>query len=188
VAHHMSKIESHLEIERKFLVAEADLSTAEGVTLTSVETTYLDVGAMSKIDPNLGEDDGQREIRVSKRTSSEGKVKYKTTSKVGGCTLVREESESEIDKDSYERAIQKFGKARMAKKRFKFKYLRKEFALDILDAPGIAVLEVELESENEPVVLPPFVIIKKEVTGDPNYYNVNIAKPLDRGTIREGLV
>lgn len=182
----MSKVESKLEIERKFLVNNADFTGIDGITLTKVETVYLDVEAMSKIDPHLGAEDGkEREIRVSKRTKPDGSVKYKSTSKVGGPVLVREEAEVEIDEESFNKAVEKFGKARMCKKRFTFEYLRKRFDLDILEGHDMAILEVELENENEPVVLPPFVLIRKEVTGDPDYYNVNLAKPLEHDKIKE---
>lgn len=186
----MSKIETHLEIERKFLVLEADLSEAENIRLNTVETVYLDVGAMSKIDPQLGTGFTDREIRVSKRTNQAGKTKYKTTTKTGGAQLVREEAEAEITEEDFNKAVESFGRAKLNKKRFKFDYLRREFCLDILDTggKGMAILEVELKNENEYVALPPFVLIKKEVTGDPEYYNVNIAKPLERGTIKKELV
>lgn len=187
MVHRMSKVESHLEIERKFLVNEADFSGVEGIRLTTVETVYLDVEAMSKIDPSLAEVGKEREIRVSKRVKDDGTIKYKSTSKTGGAALVREEAEVEIDEESFNQAVEKFGIARLTKKRFTFEYLRKRFDLDILD-DKLAVLEVELEHEREPVVLPPFVNIKREVTGDPDYYNANIAKPLENVKLKEELV
>ena len=39
---------------------------------------------------------------------------------------------------------------------------------------GLVVAEVELESENEPLKLPPWVL--REVTADPRYYNLNLAR------------
>lgn len=39
---------------------------------------------------------------------------------------------------------------------------------------GLVVAEVELEAEDAPLVLPPFV--GAEVTGDPRYYNSNLCK------------
>ena len=182
----MSDIKTHLEIERKFLVSEADLSEAENIKLVNVLTVYLDVEAMAEIDPELAED-SEREIRVSRREKQDGTVKYKTTTKTGGTSLVRQEAEAEITEEDFDKAVEKFGKARLTKKRFKFTYLRKEFALDIL-TDDLAVLEVELEHENEPVALPPFINLRGEVTGNPKYYNANIAKPLERGTIKKELV
>lgn len=38
---------------------------------------------------------------------------------------------------------------------------------------GLIVAEVELRSETQPITLPPFV--GEEVTGDPRYYNSNLA-------------
>ncbi len=47
--------------------------------------------------------------------------------------------------------------------------------VDCFDAPckGLVVAEIELKTEDEKFTLPPFV--GREVTGDPSYYNSNLA-------------
>ena len=50
--------------------------------------------------------------------------------------------------------------------------------IDMLEEDPIYMMEVELESEDEEVTLPPGITVIEEVTDDPNYYMASIAKRL----------
>jgi CYTH domain-containing protein len=175
----MGKVESKLEIERKFLVEEADLSTAEGVILVDIESIYLDMDKLSEVDKTLIDEKGRpREIRVTKEVT-DGLTEYWSISKVGEHALTREEATVKIDKADFEKAATKFGKSRITKKRFKFKYNRNTFEIDVFPEDSLLLMEVELKNEGQIFELPPFVLISREVTGEEAYYNANMAKPLD---------
>ena len=60
--------------------------------------------------------------------------------------------------------------------RFKVQHAGHEWEIDVFagDNAGLIVAEVELQSEHEPLSLPPWVGV--EVSADPRYYNVNLVK------------
>ena len=63
------------------------------------------------------------------------------------------------------------------KDRHCFVYDNQYFELDeFLGMDGLVVLEIELTEENDKVDLPPFLDVLREVTGDLNYTNHEIAK------------
>ena len=41
-----------------------------------------------------------------------------------------------------------------------------------------AIMEIELNNENEEIVVPPYIKVIKEVTSDENFKNYNLAKKL----------
>lgn len=173
-------MKNKMEIERKFLINEANLSKAENLRLFDIESTYLDTTLLTAHGANLGISfdnvDGPFEVRVS-RTKSADSLVYELVVKVGEKALSRDESIHEIDEAQYNKVVKAFGKSRVNKKRFKFEYLRNTFELDLFPDSSM-LLEIELDSESQLFVLPPFVSVVKEVTGDPKFYNSVIAKPL----------
>jgi CYTH domain-containing protein len=53
--------------------------------------------------------------------------------------------------------------------------------IDVFEQPpGLVLLEVELRSADEAVVLPEWLGDRREVTGDPRYYNASLA---ERGAV-----
>lgn len=170
------------EIERKFLVREAQLREAENVRLVETTSTYLDPYELNKYEvpgfPKIDEEVlDKTEMRVSKKDKADTTV-YEFIVKIGGPALSRDESIVEIDEELYDKIVTKFGQHTISKKRFKFDYLRKKWELDVFPDLRLIVMEIELEKEDEMVALPPFVTVVREVTGDPEYYNVNMAKRL----------
>lgn len=170
-------MDTSYEIERKFLVSDADLRDLS-LELTSITSTYLDTDKIFKIGSSLGlpsrPPSANYELRASKLISDES-TKFLLTSKVGPYSITRAESTCEIDASTYEDVVHRFGVSQIRKKRFKFTYLRKLFELDVYQEPELIMLEVELNSETELFAVPPFVSIIKEVTGDPMFYNKNIS-------------
>ena len=62
------------------------------------------------------------------------------------------------------------------KTRYKLHYAGQEWEIDVFagENAGLIVAEVELESEQQHIDLPPWVGV--EVSTDPRYYNVNLVK------------
>lgn len=58
--------------------------------------------------------------------------------------------------------------------------------LDIFKDLTLQVLEIEVPELTDEVVLPPFVKVIKEVTGDPAYSNYTLAKHIKDGTVPKG--
>lgn len=156
-----------IEIERWFLLSEIPDLSACGVPVQEVviEQMYL-------VSEDLGE-----EVRIRKRTQGDYSSYYRTHKKriSPGVANETEQAISAVDyldlqrlRDSARRVIKK--------RRFCFMYNYQYFELDVfLDPPGLCKLEIELTEENESIMLPPFLKVKKEVTGDPQYSNFGIA-------------
>jgi len=92
---------------------------------------------------------------------------------------VHKEKEKKISRYEYEQYLTKFDKNKIpiAKTRFIFKYCDQVFELDIFKGllKGLAVLEIELKDMNYGVKPPPFLHVIKEVTGDKQFSNFNLA-------------
>ena len=159
------------EIERKFLIKMPNI-----LTLTEnndckkiyISQTYLK---------------NHTRIRVLK---SKEKTKYIKTKKIKVSDLTRIEYESEITKEEYEEllALADTKRQTINKTRYKYPYKNKVFEIDIFDFwDDRAVVEIEIQSENEEFVLPPFLEIIKEVTHNPEYRNFAIAKKIPKEKI-----
>lgn len=165
-------IPKSLEIERKFLVEGlTDPLPIPHVTL-NVSQTYLE---------KLPDGTRPRIRMVSESGFPSPFVMYRTVKKrIGNSAMSKEETEEEIDSLTYSRLFANADPTRktVIKSRTYFVYSDQCFELDDFRIPydNLHELEIELLSESDPVDLPPFFRIIKEVTGDPNYSNNNIAK------------
>jgi len=91
--------------------------------------------------------------------------------------LVRSEYEYEIPLEDAEEMISNLCKKPIiSKTRYEIKHENHIWEIDIFyeDNKGLIIAEVELESENEKVILPPWV--KEEVTEEDKYYNSNLIR------------
>lgn len=153
-----------VEIERKFLISrptEEILSSHECVKSQIVQTY-------------LREDNSGIERRVRQR-GIDGKFSFYYTEKKETLPDVREEVEKRISKDEYLRYLTE-GVKTVRKDRYCFFYENQYFELDIYpDWNENAILEIELTKEGQEVKLPDWLFVKKEVTGQKEYANVNIA-------------
>jgi CYTH domain-containing protein/predicted ATPase len=163
VCHALGVPQSH-EIERKFLVASCDDMPVPFADL-DIEQTYLT------------SDDGA-ERRVRKRSQG-GEAVYYHTIKRRISKQRREEIERRITADEYALLMQQADPARRTihKTRRVFLYDGRMFEMDIYrdPRPGLCVIEIELDAEDEDVTLPPFVHIEREITGDKAYANAQLA-------------
>ena len=156
----------NLEIERKFLVKIPDLSNLNVKRKINILQTYL----------QNGENGSQRRVR---RITENDSVKYFYTEKIFYSPVVRNELESEISSDEYNRLISEklTGNASVEKCRICFDYENQLFEMDIYPfSDKFAVLELELENSGQNIFFPEYVDVVKEVTGVDEYSNVTLAK------------
>jgi CYTH domain-containing protein len=165
-----------LEIERKFLV-KFPTSWSELVELFD---DLVDVKRISQT--YLQHEINEPSPRVRKTVeglTGETETVYHFNRKKPVSAGVREEEEREISKKEYENYLKKPlpGKVEITKTRFVFNYNDQIFELDVFKGAlkGLAILEIELEDKDQPVELPPFLKVIKEVTEDKKYNNFELA-------------
>lgn len=153
------------EIERKFLVRIPDTDSLDVKRKLDITQTYL----------NNGENNTQRRVR---RISEDGNVRYIYTEKLFITAVTRREMEYEIDEPEYNRLIVQAREdyAPINKVRYCFDYRSQLFELDIYPfSDSLAVMELELDSEEQEIDLPDSVDVIKEITGNPDYSNAAMA-------------
>lgn len=159
---------TELEIERKYLIRMPDaafLAGLPGCVIWDVEQTYL----------NRGADGSSRRIR---RIEVGGTVKYIFTRKRRVDEMSCEETEGEISAEEYAQLAEQADPERrpVVKRRFRIPYAGQLLEVDIYRFwSDRATLEIELKDENQQVVLPEWLDVIREVTGEDAYKNLNLA-------------
>jgi len=166
----------NLEIERRFLV-NFPSSWAE---LAEMFDGLIDVKRISQT--YLEPEEGKPSSRVRKTVeglTGETNTVFHFNQKKFIKPGVNEEKEHEISRNQYEKYLQKFhpDKVTLEKTRFVFKYNDQVFELDVFKGPlkGLAILEIELDSMDEKIELPPFLKIIEEVTTDRKFNNFTLS-------------
>lgn len=167
----------HIETERKFLIKLPEtemLASLPGCEVRHITQTYL------MINSKTGEE--KRVRRIEER----GRVSFVVTEKERITAVSRTEHEYEIGEDEYRVLRDTKGATELTKTRYAFPYEGHTVEIDVYpheiggDAlDGLAVLEVELVSEDEEFSLPPFITVLKELTGTKEFSNKTLAKPRD---------
>jgi CYTH domain-containing protein len=157
------------EIERKYLLARAPDPAALarlGARSSRIEQVYL------RPEP------GRPVRRVRRRADIDGETfTYTEKSPVHG--IVREERESTIDAARYAElaAEQDPGSHPIRKVRHVLPWAGREVEIDIFELPpGLVVAEVELTNEDDAVELPSELEVVRDVSEEPEYQNVNLAR------------
>ena len=157
-----------LEIERKYLIEYPDVAWLESrpdVKKSHITQTYL------------ASPDGS-EVRVRRR-EEKGAVTYYRTEKRAVTAVVREEDERIITEVEYEAALALADPAKhpLRKTRYVLPYRGLCIEIDVYPFwDDKAIAEVELPSEDTPVVFPDEVKVIREVTGETAYKNSTLAK------------
>ena len=160
-----AKASEPLEIERKFLIPYpniAELKALPGCAALEIVQTYLCGGA----------------ARVRKSASENG-CTYTHTEKRKISELTRIEIEREISEQEYIEHLKAADPAfrPIEKTRLRIPYGGHIFEIDIFPFwQDKAVAEVELKSEEEEIAFPNWLNIIDEVTFDPAYKNVSLAR------------
>jgi len=150
---------SGLEIERKFLVRNADYKR-QAYDSSRIKQGYICSGH-------------GRTVRVRIR-DTRGYLTIKGPSDEKG--ISRYEFEKEITLDEAEQLMKLCEPGSIDKTRYLVRSGQHVFEVDEFygDNEGLVMAEVELRSEDEPYEKPDFV--GKEVTGDRRYYNAHLTK------------
>lgn len=153
------------EIERKFLVSMPDLQTLDIKKKLDITQIYL----------NNGENNAQRRVRC---ISENENIRYIYTEKLFLTPVTRKEMEYEIDRHEYDRLITQAREdySPINKTRYCFDYCNQLFELDIYPfSESLAVMELELDSEEQEIIFPGNIDIITEITGNPAYSNAALA-------------
>lgn len=152
------------ETERKYLIRMPEASFLTGGEIWEIRQTYLVAGR------------GNRRVRA---VVCRGETRYFYTEKERVSVLTSIEREREIDGDAYRAYLSEArpDSAEVVKTRYRIPYAGHTLEVDVYPFwRDTAVLEVELAEEGEPVKLPAWVSILREVTAEPLYKNTNIAR------------
>ena len=166
----------HCEIERKYLIRYPDIRTLKaqkGVEQWEIMQIYLTVS-----DPG--------ETRRIRQVVSDGGIKYYKTFKRRLTELANEEDEGEIDQLEYIHLSQQQqpGCKPLAKTRYRIPYEGHILEFDIYPFwEDRAILEIELEREDEGAAIPDYVQIIRDVSADPAYKNRSLAENVVYETI-----
>jgi len=153
------------EIERKFLVEYPDI-----IILTNSEKIEI-------IQTYLKSNNPENEIRIRRKKISE-QYEYTYTEKKTISGIKRIETEKVVTRDEYELLLKNADKTvnQIKKVRYGFRYKNQYFELDTYEFwQDRAIMEIELENDNQTVEIPDFIKVIKEVTNDKNYKNRSLA-------------
>jgi CYTH domain-containing protein len=156
-------VSASIETERKFVIAMPDvelISSLDGYTLSEIEQTYL-----------LSSPTVTRRVRLRRY---QNRTVYTETKKIRIGRMSAEEDEREISEDEYRTLLTQIapGTVTLRKTRITFEYSERVFEMDIYpEWQRSCILEVELDREDAPLSMPPFLEIIAEVTGDRRYSN-----------------
>jgi CYTH domain-containing protein len=166
----------HCEIERKYLIRYPDIKTLQaqkGVEQWEIVQIYLTVS-------------GPGETRRIRQVVSGGEIKYYKTFKKHLTDLTNEEDEGEIDQLEYIHLCQEQqpGCKPVGKTRYRIPYEGHILEFDIYPFwNDRAILEIELEREDEGAAIPDYVQIIRDVSADPAYKNRSLAENVVYETI-----
>lgn len=158
---------SPFEIERKFLVRYPNvqwLDSLPNCTRVEIVQTYL-------------HSEPDEEVRLRKRGTSNQSTYYYTHKRiVDNRKLMR--TQRRISPREYEALLAQADPSlrRIEKTRYCLTYESQYFEIDLFPCwNDQAMVEIELASEQTPVMFPPQLEVIREVTGDPTYRNAVIA-------------
>ncbi len=158
-------MKNHYEIERKFLICLPELDKLNITSRTAITQTYL----------KNTESDAQRRVR---RSESGGVCSYTYTEKVFVTAVTRKEFEISIDEAEYLRLLTQAREdcAPVEKVRYCFEYRSQMFEMDVYPfSDKLAILELELENDQQEIYFPDTIKIIKEVSDDGRYSNAALA-------------
>ena len=157
-----------VEIERKFRLRaapSAEVLERNGARTRRLEQVYLD-----------GSPSGRRIRRI---THDDGRVEHRLTRKERHRAVAFREDERAIDADTYADLLAEADPERrpVRKIRHVVPHGTQALEIDVFESPpGLVLLEVELRDDDEPIELPAWLGEWREVTDDPAYLNMNLAR------------
>ncbi|MBR3294180.1 MAG: hypothetical protein IKI69_07180 [Oscillospiraceae bacterium] len=168
--------DTHYEIERRFLIRYPDLCWLDtAAEKSAIVQTYL-----------LSAEKGITE-RVRKRGGKEAFV-YTHTTKKRISAARRIEIEEEIDEAQYRRLLQRADPARRTIEKTRYCLRENDLLFEIDVFPfwnDRAILEIELDDENQPFHIPAMIQCLREITRDKRYTNASLARAIPQDKIEE---
>ena len=159
------------EIERKFLIEYPDTEKFENdpnCKRVEIIQTYLN-------------SENGDEIRVRQRGENSNYIYFKTIKKKVS-DIKRIEIETELSKDEYLTLLMNAdtSKRQIRKTRYCLTFENKCFEIDVYPFwSDKAIVEIELNDENEEILFPDCIKVIKEVTDDERYKNASLASRND---------
>lgn len=156
-----------LEIERKYLIAYPDTEALRPRCrdIFEIEQTYLQAA------PGVT-------ARVRRRVGKKGEVFFHTE-KERLSDLTHVERERVISREEYEHLLNSRDEDAMVirKTRYFFHHEGLNFEIDVYPFwSSVAVMEVELDREDQPIILPDGITVIREVTDDRRMKNAALAR------------
>ena len=155
----------HLEIERKYLIRMPDTSLLASLPSSKIEQIYI-----------LTAEGGRDRIRCR---MTDGKKVFTHTEKKRLSDLTRIEIENEISAEEYNALslMKDPDRSVIRKTRFLYEYRKQIFEIDVFPFwQDRALMELELSSEEQQILLPPDITVVRDVTSDKDYTNAAIAR------------
>ncbi len=159
-----------VEIERKYLITPPDRNTMDIIE----KCPRYDCSRIEQMYINGENGEGGR---IRRREYKDG-CRYYYTFKQEINGISRFETEYEISKEKYDTLAETIldGTHPIRKYRHCFEYKNQLFELDIYDFDkSFSTLELELENEEQQVILPDFIDVIADVTGDKRFRNFTLA-------------
>lgn len=160
------------EIERKFLIKMPDIKYLE--SLPSCEKVQI-------IQTYLKSNDNE-EIRIRQRGAN-GSFTYSKTRKINQSSIKRIEIEERLTQEQYSNEMLNADPTmgQIIKDRYCLCYASQYFEIDIYSFwKDQAIAEIELSSEDQEIVIPPYLEVIREVTDEKEYKNASIAASIKK--------
>lgn len=164
-----------IEIERKFVIKMPDILTLlsqKDYTVSEILQIYL---------PS-----GKGETRRVRSRAYGDRTLYIETKKIRIDSMSSEETEREISEEEFNNLAASIleGTTPIRKTRHTFIYEDQLFEIDVYPRwHSTAIMETELQAGDTEVVMPSFIRIVKEVTGDKAYSNASMSRSFPRELI-----
>ena len=184
---HLRVINNHDDFERKMQRVLREISNVLGLPQPVTEERKYLVEVTGELPETIDSDILQTylvsepgaEIRLRRRSWPSGKVVNVHNTKKRTAPGEQIETERQVENALYESLLQQADPYRqsISKLRQSFIWKGQYFELDTYRGPldGLVILETKGIADAEDVNFPPFIRVIKEITGNKEYYNYNLA-------------
>ena len=162
----------HLEIERKYLIRMPQAALLNALPRSLIEQVYI-----------LSPEGGRERIR---RRDYGDKTVFTHTAKKRVSDITRVELEREIGEEEFKALLRKADPERrvIRKTRYLYEFRRQCFEIDVFPFwEDRALMELELEREEQEILLPDGIEIIREVTAEKRYTNSALAREIPFETL-----
>lgn len=159
-----------IQRQHKFLVDKIDLEKLKGRKLVKLELEQFFT------------DYSETENTMVRKTTKDGESSYsKTIKKDTDIPSERTTISRRITDREYNELLATSADTPIRKCRYCFAYNNQYYKLDVFEKPeGLVILETELTNENKKVEIPDFLTVKKDITDDYDYRNVNLYRKINK--------